>query len=126
MKKRTPAITRAIKQYNDLCKRLHELRPVGSHFPLPEELSTDLKYLRNNDTLMRDVYIAAGDAPAPRWLVDVNVRKGIRAMHTRDRCVEEQRRLSREWDNLCSWYDDERRAVQAAAASAHSWCISLL
>lgn len=120
MKKRTPAIQRAIKNYNALCQQLRDLLPRGSRFPLPEELGTDLKHLRNNDALMRDVYIAAGDDAPPQWLTDVNIRKGIRAIQTQDRCAEEQVRLTREWRNLCAWHDGEKRAVAAAAANPDS------
>lgn len=120
MKKRTPAINRALKHYNDLCARLATLRPARSTFPLPEPLSTDLKHLRNNEALMRDVYIAAGDTPAPAWLVDNDVRKGIRAIQTQDRCAEEEQRLTREWRNLCDWHANEMAAVEQAAAKPSS------
>lgn len=120
MKKRTPAINRALKHYNDLCAHLKTLRPVHSTFPLPEPLGTDLKHLRNNEALMRDVYIAAGDAPAPAWLIDDDVRKGIRAVQTQDRCAEEEVRLTREWRNLGDWHAREMEAVEAAAAKPQS------
>lgn len=120
MKKRTPTITRAIKNYNALCQKLKRLRPSTSQFPLPEELSLDLKHLRNNDSLMRDVYIAAGDDDPPAWLTDVNVRKGIRAMQTQDRCAEEEVRLAREWTNLGAWHVSEVRAVAAAMGNTQS------
>ncbi|EJD39841.1 hypothetical protein AURDEDRAFT_36376, partial [Auricularia subglabra TFB-10046 SS5] len=110
MKKRTPAIQRALKTYNDLCSRLKALRPVGSTFPLPQPLSTDLKHLKDNDQLLQDVYIAGGEGPAPPWLVDETVRSGIRAMLALDRCAEESLRLDRETRNLVRWYEAEARA----------------
>ncbi|EJD46123.1 hypothetical protein AURDEDRAFT_42188, partial [Auricularia subglabra TFB-10046 SS5] len=114
MKKRTPTIQRALKVYNDLCERLRGLLPVGSTFPLPQPLSTELKHLKNNDALMQDVYISGNEGPAPAWLVDENVRKGIRAMLVIERCAEEEIRLDREARNLMRWYERESAAIDAA------------
>ncbi|EJD36390.1 hypothetical protein AURDEDRAFT_74267 [Auricularia subglabra TFB-10046 SS5] len=114
MKKRTPTIQRALKAYNDLCERLRSLRPVGSDFPLPQPLSTELKHLKNNDQLMQDVYIASNEGPAPAWLVDETVRSGIRAMLVLERCAEEGLRLDREARNLMRWHRREAAAVAAA------------
>ncbi|EJD34794.1 hypothetical protein AURDEDRAFT_41701, partial [Auricularia subglabra TFB-10046 SS5] len=114
MKKRTPAIQRALKSYNTLCERLKSLRPVGSAFPLPQPLSTDLKHLKDNDQLLQDVYIAGSEGPAPQWLVDDTVRSGIRAMLSLDRCAEESLRLDRETRNLVRWHQEELLAVTSA------------
>jgi hypothetical protein len=52
--------------------------------------------------------------PGPRWLTDVDVRKGIRAMLKSDRCLEERRRLGLEADNLCCWFGRELAAIELA------------
>ncbi|EJD50107.1 hypothetical protein AURDEDRAFT_58622 [Auricularia subglabra TFB-10046 SS5] len=114
MKKRTPTIQRALKSYNDLCERLKSLLPIGSTFPLPQPLSTDLKHLKENDQLMQDVYIASNEGPAPAWLIDETVRSGIRAMLILERCAEESLRLDREARNLLRWYRRETLAVAEA------------
>ncbi|EJD34274.1 hypothetical protein AURDEDRAFT_76339 [Auricularia subglabra TFB-10046 SS5] len=126
MKQRTPTIHRALKVYNDLCEKLKGLLPVGSQFPLPQPLSTELKHLKKNDVLMQDVYISGNEGPAPAWLIDDNVRKGIRAMLVIERCAEEDIRLDRESRNLMRWYTQETAAIDAVCADPASMLINWL
>lgn len=126
LKKRLPALLRSVTRYNDLCKRLRELRPAESTFPLPEELSTDFAKLRNDDSLLLDVYLADSTAAPPAWVTDARVRKGIRAMHTLARCEEETRRLEWEEHNVHTWIRDEQDAISAALSDISSACIHSL
>ena len=43
-------------------------------------------------------------------------------MLKRDRCLEEQRRLSIEADNLCQWYSNELAAVELVLHTPESKC----
>ena len=63
---------------------------------------------------MEDVWIDQTMGPGPRWLTNVNVCKGIRAMLKSDRCLEERRRLGLEADNLCQWFGRQLGAVTLA------------
>jgi len=82
--------------------------------PLPQPLPTELTELRDNSNLMEDVWITPSPQDVPRWLGDTNVREGIKAMQKVDRCIEEERRLEIEADNLCRWWGREIASVELA------------
>lgn len=63
---------------------------------------------------MEDVWIARTLEQVPRWLNDVNVRDGIRALNKRDHCLEERRRLGIEGDNMCAQLGRELAEVELA------------
>lgn len=114
LQKRGPALQRSIQRYNKLCERLALLRPVGSNFPLPLPLSTDLTLVRDDGSYLQDVFLSHNVGPAPAWISDPTLRNAIRAMHVLDRCNEEQVRLRNEAQNFTSWLADEIAAVYAA------------
>ncbi|KAI0707020.1 hypothetical protein C8Q76DRAFT_629548 [Earliella scabrosa] len=118
--KRTPALLTAIRKFNGYCDNLKTLREKDCNIPLPTHLPTELGALREDPSLLTDVWIAPAktDAPSPPWLEDANVRRGIRAMLAKDRCLEERRRLGDEADNLCRWYGNELAAVELALRTA--------
>ena len=43
-------------------------------------------------------------------------------MLSKDRCLEERKRLGDEGDNLCRWYGDELAAVELALRTSHCEC----
>ncbi len=63
---------------------------------------------------MEDVWITPSDSAVPRWLENLDVRNGIRAMQKIDRCTEETVRLHREAENMCLWLTAESAAVRQA------------
>ena len=63
---------------------------------------------------MEDVWVDQTTGPGPRWLTDVNVRKGIRAVLKSDRCLEERRRLGLDADNLFQWFGRQIAAMTLA------------
>ena len=63
---------------------------------------------------MEDVWITRTSQEVPRWLNEVEVRVGIRAMLKLDHCLEERCRLGREADNLCRWFGRELLAIEGA------------
>jgi hypothetical protein len=82
--------------------------------PLPTPLPTKLAELRNDQTLLEDVWITHCQGEIPLWLTDCDVRSGIRALLKLDRCHEERLRLGMEADNLCQWFGRELCAVEFA------------
>lgn len=82
------------------------------NIPIPLPLPTKMAELRDRSDLMEDVWISPSPTAPQPWLNDPDVRSGIRAMLKLDRCIEEQRRLGREADNLCSWFRRELGAVE--------------
>ncbi|RDB29776.1 hypothetical protein Hypma_013855 [Hypsizygus marmoreus] len=112
--KRKPALMNSIRKFNKYCEKLAELHQPEWSIPLPEPLPTQLSPLRDCHHLMQDVWIAPTTGEVPRWLEDLDVREGIRAMLKLDRCQEELRRLGMEADNICRWFGNELCAVEVA------------
>ncbi|KAK0227895.1 hypothetical protein IW262DRAFT_1347717 [Armillaria fumosa] len=113
-----PALLAAIRKFNGYIGQLEEIAvDKGIRFPLPRRLSTDLSHLKNDDDLLQDVWTQAAPAVSPAWLIDADVRRGIRAMLQLDRCLEECRRLGLEADNMLQWYGHELIAIQIALQS---------
>lgn len=104
----------AIQKFNKYCDDLKTLYQKEWGIPLPDHLPTELGALREDPSLLTDVWVTPITSPMPRWLTDVNMRRGIRAMLSKDRCLEERRRLGNEADNLCRWYGQELTAVELA------------
>ncbi|KAI6031038.1 hypothetical protein EDC04DRAFT_2868959 [Pisolithus marmoratus] len=98
--KRQPVLMAAIRKYNTYCEQLSQLYDPSWAIPLPSSLPTKLVDLRNDVSLMEDVWITPSPGETPRWLEDADVRDGIQALLKRERCLEEQHRLSLEADNI--------------------------
>ena len=92
-------------------------------FPLPAALPMELGPLREDSSLLADVWVSRVSKPIPRWLADVLVRKGIQAVLAKDRCLEERRRLNMEADNLCQSYGRDLAAVELAMRNPGSQSI---
>ncbi|KAF7975585.1 hypothetical protein HWV62_9141 [Athelia sp. TMB] len=112
--RRKPALLRAIRTFNKYCAQLSDLHDPSWSIPLPQPLPTNLAALRDRSDLMEDVWISRREEEMPRWLSDLSVRDGIRAMLKKDGCLWERRRLGREADNLCRWLGKELAAVELA------------
>ena len=112
--KRTPALLTAIRKFNTYCDTLKREHKKSWKIPLPKHLPVELGALRNDPSLLTDVWVTPLTSPTPRWLDDPDVRRGIRAMLSKDRCLEERKRLGDEADNLCRWYGNELAAVELA------------
>ena len=89
-------------------------------FPLPAALPMELGPLREDSSLLADVWVTRVSTPTPRWLGDVPVRKGIQALLAKDRCLEERRRLQMEADNLCHSYGWDLSAIELAMRNPDS------
>jgi hypothetical protein len=110
----------AIRKFNKYCTTLETLYKPEWDIPLPELLPTQLAVLQDSSTLMEDVWIMPMDGQVPRWLEDVDVHEGIRAVLKMDRCLEERRCLGLEADNLCRWFGRELSVVEVALATPSS------
>ncbi|KAG2088052.1 uncharacterized protein F5147DRAFT_748049 [Suillus discolor] len=108
------ALMTALHKFNAYCERLEELYDPTYSIPLPMPLPTKLNDLRNDQSLMEDVWITPSTGDVPRWLEDQDICDGIRAMLKRDRCIEEKQRLGLEADNLCRWFGNELSAIELA------------
>lgn len=118
--KRKPALLNAIKKFNLYCETLEKLYDPQWGIPLPQPLPTELVAMRESPHLMEDVWITPSMTSVPRWLEDLDVRNGIRAMLKQERCLEERRRLGMESDNLCRWFGRELRTLQRAICTPSS------
>ena len=112
--KRTPALMTAIRRFNKYRAELSRLHDPAWNFPLPDPLPEELNTLREDSSLLADVWISRLSPTVPRWLEDANIRAGIRAVLARDRCEEERRRLEMEAENLCRSYGLNIAAVELA------------
>ena len=110
----------AIRKFNAYCEQLEQLYDPASSIPLPTPLPTKLNKLRNHQSLMEDVWISPSTEEIPHWMEDQDVRHGIRAALKHNWCLEEQRRLGIEVDNLCCWYGAELAAVELALRTRES------
>jgi hypothetical protein len=75
--KRQPALMTAIYKFNSYCEHLESLYDPSWSIPLPTPLPTKLADLRNDQTLMEDVWITPSVGDVPRWMEDPDVRDGI-------------------------------------------------
>lgn len=112
---------RAIRKFNGYCcEKLEVLHEPGSNIPIPLPLPIKLTELRDNSSIMEDVWITPSTSKPPPWLEDTDVRAGIRAILKVERCIEEQKRLGIESDNLCRWFGRELGAVELALLNESS------
>ena len=118
--KRTPGLITAIRKFNRYCEELQRLYNSDWSFPLPAALPIELGPLREDPSLLADIWVTRVSTPTPRWLGDVLVRKGIKALLAKDRCIEERRRLEMEADNLCQSYGRDLAAVELAMRNPDS------
>ena len=96
------------------------------NIPLPLRLPTKLAELRDHSNLMEEVWVSTSETKNQPWLDNPNVRAGIRAMIKLDRCIEEQRRLGYEADNMCAWFRRELGAVELAIRTPKCECYQKL
>jgi hypothetical protein len=104
----------AIHKFNKYCETLERIHDPTWNLPLPLPLSTQLATLRDQPGLMEDMWISPSPGDTPKWLDDLDVREGIRAMLMQDRCIEETWRLRQEADNVSQWLRREMAAVELA------------
>lgn len=114
--KRMPALRKLIRRFNDLCSRAKALFKPEWNIPLPESLPEDISKLKKDPGLMEDVWISSAPSTTYQWLYDPDIREAMRAVHRKERCLEEKRRLGSELDNLCRWFGSEIMAIEIALA----------
>ena len=110
----------AIRKYNHYCEQLSQLYDPSCAIPLPPPLPTTLTDLQNDPMLMQDIWVTPSVGEVPRWLEDADVRDGIRALIKTEHCLEEQRRLGLEADNMCRWFGHELTAIHVALRQSES------
>ncbi|KAK1223731.1 hypothetical protein PQX77_013383 [Marasmius sp. AFHP31] len=110
--RRAAAFENLIRKFNQHITYLEEHHQSSYQVPVPSRLPTQLQSLRDMETshLWEDVWISKTDTP-PKWLIDEDVRKGIRSFLNLDRCAEERARLDAEAANLLWWFTRELHAL---------------
>jgi hypothetical protein len=104
-----------LKDYNSHVSRLKALNKLEYKIPIPLQLESNIFALKENGTLLDDVWIEPCEAQVPPlWFSDENVRKAIRGVHMTDRCVEEVNRVQREALNMLEWFHRETLTVEVA------------
>ncbi|KAK1220242.1 hypothetical protein PQX77_017007 [Marasmius sp. AFHP31] len=118
--RRAAAFENLIRKFNQHVTYLEEHHKPGYQVPVPSRLPTQLQSLRDMETshLWEDVWISKSETP-PKWLVDEDIRKGIRSFLNLDRCAEERARLNTEAMNLLLWFTRELHALMYMARSSH-------
>ncbi|KAJ3712522.1 hypothetical protein C8R42DRAFT_594593 [Lentinula raphanica] len=117
VKQRDPGIQALARRYNALCNQMKDLlnarkAPRNAIAPQPIPVK-ELFNLDVDDAIWQDVGLDdAGDCEnPPAWLMDEDVRSGIKGILLRDRCDEEFKRLKGECLALCSWSSEEWQVV---------------
>ena len=110
----------AIRKFNKYRAEMARLYQPAWNFPLPDVLPEELNTLREDASLLSDVWVTRVSPTVPRWLENPDVRSGIRAVLAKDRCLEERRRLEMEADNLCRSYSLNLAAVELAMQMPNS------
>jgi hypothetical protein len=127
MKRRVPNIGRLVTGYNDLCDKmavLQKRKGTNQHFNavLPKKINEKGVYkLDVDDDIWLDTGLAEEDeliGTLEPWLVDEEVRLGIRLQLEVDRCHEEKLRLIGEREALQIWFREEWSAVNSALIKA--------
>ncbi|KAK7435306.1 hypothetical protein VKT23_019751 [Stygiomarasmius scandens] len=119
VQRRDPSILALATKYNHLCDEILVLiqrgkAPAHAVPPIKIEKST-LFALDTDEDIWQDVGLTEnGDQLPPPWMVDENVRKGIRAMLELDRCAEESARLRIQRQSLQEWFLEEWQVLMVA------------
>ncbi|KAJ2936344.1 hypothetical protein H1R20_g751, partial [Candolleomyces eurysporus] len=112
--KRMPALRKLIRRFNDLCARAKSLYKPQWNIPVPEQLPEEISLLKKDPGLLEDVWISSAPSTTYQWLYDSEIREAMRAVHRKERCVEEKQRIGMEMDNLCRWFGTEIMAAEIA------------
>ncbi|KAJ2923506.1 hypothetical protein H1R20_g13589, partial [Candolleomyces eurysporus] len=112
--KQMPVLHKLIRRFNDLCARAKSLYKPEWNIPVPEQLPEEISLLKKDPGLLEDVWISSAPSTTFQWLYDSDIREAMRAVHCRERCVEEKQRIGMEMDNLCRWFGTEIMAAKIA------------
>ena len=123
---REPGILQLAKTYNDLCEKLRTLSKAARaprNAILPQPVKTQgLFELDVDDEIWQDTGLGDDEChPTPPWLVDQDVRDGIKLCLELDRCREEETRLRRERVAMQEWLREEWECL-IRAEGIHGEC----
>ena len=131
IKKREPTIRKLVGTYNEECKKLCKLikekkAPRGAIPPEQLEVEGIFQLDVDNAIWMDWGLLDDEDTPAPDWYTSREVRDGIRALQTKDRCAEDVHRLAREHVHLRIWFGAEWAAANRALAGTEEGALAAL
>ncbi len=121
VKRKEPGIQALARNYNKLCQELKQLIlskkcPLGAISPVLIDLE-GLFLLDVDDNIWQDIGLTDendNSIDIPPWLINDNVRAGIRALLDYNRCEEEEKRLKQERISLQQWFTEEWFVLDAA------------
>ncbi|KAJ8462008.1 hypothetical protein ONZ45_g18090 [Pleurotus djamor] len=114
--RREPTIQVLVRKYNtlvDSMARLIRQHQAPRNAQLPSKIPTSgLFELDVDDEISNDVGLLDDEDVPPPWLANEDVRGGIKALLLRDRCKEENSRLTHECWSLREWFSEEWELTQ--------------
>ncbi|KAJ8474455.1 hypothetical protein ONZ45_g15949 [Pleurotus djamor] len=114
--RREPTIQVLVCKYNtlvDSMARLIRQHQAPRNAQLPSKIPTSgLFELDVDDEIWNDVGLLDDEDVPPPWLANEDVRGGIKALLLRDRCKEENSRLTHECWSLREWFSEEWELTQ--------------
>jgi hypothetical protein len=116
--KRKGPLSNSINRFNKYTEQLRSLKQPSWNILIPAKLPTNLLELRDESDIMEDIWLAPTSdflKPLPAWMVNPNVRKGIKALVKLERCVEEREHIDIESKNLANWFFEELCALELAS-----------
>ncbi|EJD49274.1 hypothetical protein AURDEDRAFT_59670 [Auricularia subglabra TFB-10046 SS5] len=123
--RRERTITAQIQKYNELVDKMGALARQGKkptpRVPLPRKLDSKkiFKLDVDDDIWQEDPGLGPqGETSLPRWQTDVDMKRGIRALLEKRRCVEEMERVEAEVRALGMWWGNEDSRMRAIADDA--------
>ncbi|KAJ3531227.1 hypothetical protein NMY22_g8250 [Coprinellus aureogranulatus] len=120
--KHSASIPKTVKDFNTLCDQIQELirkRHAPRNAKAPEKINLASLYSMDIDSPIWDYQgLDENEDEPPLWLSNDDVRDGIKALLTWQRCQEEECYLAREALLLQTWYHQEWDRV------THAMCMS--
>lgn len=128
LKRRQPGIMKLVKKFNDCVTKMETLKakgeaPTTARIPKTIE-SKGLFSLDIEDDIWQDVDVL-NEEPAPRWMSDETVRRGIRALLVKRRCIEEVARLQKEMLAMQEWFKREWAKVETACRRFRKYLLDI-
>lgn len=120
VKRHEPGVVQLASKYNKLCADMAALKANGGapkQSIIPSKIEREgLFKLDVDDDIWQDIGLNEDDFEGviPAWLGDEPTRQGIKAMLEKDRCLEEEQRLSLERCSLQEWLMSEWESVLTA------------
>lgn len=124
VKRHEPGVVQLATKYNKLCADMAALKAAGAapkQSIIPYKIEKEgLFKLDVDDDIWQDIGLNEDnlEGVVPAWLGHEQTRQGIKAILEKDRCLEEEQRLSWERCSLQEWMANEWKAISSARYNA--------